>query len=357
MIACSEDLSQPTVPDPIIPRHSGEREVRAATFLVAAGCSPRIGIPHAGDIGLFEAAGHPTPFDCRGVPGASIRSAVARYRDAKSKGISMPAISDGYFIRHWVAEYRCSEWTQKGYLGDVLLGNEEYLDTTCRVVLHFWDEWVPFGSGDDLPIIYPGGGGPFFSPTDPLNRQPTIDTMPDDDHLCDSWAYDTARGTATINYKCLQRLDSDTALKRFIWDSIPTYFKQLNSIQDTLLRRECDSVQTWFTHILAYDDTNTAGKAIIWKGRTDMTMFPADSHLAQTSRDGNRMSPGYIHVDPKVYNKLHSTLGKRVLAEVLWHESIHAVGNQPTHASGAAAAAAGYPNDPYFRSVLGCLRP
>src|SRR5690606_24509527 len=119
----------------------------------------------------------------------------------------------------------------------------------------------------------------FFSPDDPLNREPTIDTMTnDEDHTCDPRVFD-ASGICRVNFEW--RTELDDTLKAVIWDSHAQHLRPLSQIADTLARRECDSLATWFDQVKMWDDTNTIDFDIIWKGRTD-SLTSGPHHDAQS---------------------------------------------------------------------------
>ena len=347
-IACSDipDALQSGLPtvQPL-----GSEEVALRPFLHGAGCTARMGPPRAGDIGVFTGDSLPERYSCQGLTGTQIRAAVEGYRQVRAARSTLASNMTGYMIRHYLGsvEY-CEQITYKTYLGDVLVGVEKVFTGTCYWHHFYWDEWVPYGSGDELPGGSGGGGGPFFSPDDPLNREPTIDTMPEPDHLCESFAFDTAAGRIGLNFKCLTPLD-DT-LKAIIWDSLDQYLRPLNQIADTLARRECNTLRQWFNEVRAWDDTNSIAWPIIYKGRTDSISIGSQPHDAQAAGTGSPGSPVPFHLDPKVIQKVGHIPGRKVLLESLLHEGAHSWGGLE-HDTTTAEAQAGYPNTPYFRSL------
>lgn len=330
---------------------AGAAEVRVQSFMAAAGCTPRIGHPKAGDIGILVDDTIPERYSCNGVKGERIRSAVDAFRQARATRNHMASSLAGYHIRNYLGSTEfCWGTVMKTYVGDILTSMEVVVDGPCFWAHYYWEEWVPYGSGDVIPPggASGGGDGPFFSPDDPLGREPTIDTMPDyDDHTCDSWRFDDTTGVRKMNFKCLTELD-DT-LKAIIWDSLDQYLKPLNQISDTLARRECDSLAHWFREVRTWEDTNSFDRTVIYKGRTDsLTIGP--QHDGQSFNNGAPFIPSAFHIDPKVYTKAGTIPGKKKLLGTLLHEVAHAWGGAD-HDTTTATAAGGYQNYPYFRSL------
>lgn len=349
VVACSDipdDPIQPRLPT-TQPLHS--QDVKLESFLGNVGCVRRSGPPKAGDIGLFTGDSFPERYACKNITGGQIRAAVERFRHTQAVGTELASAMLGYMVRHYLgsAEY-CWQTTFNTYLGDVLIGVEKVFTGPCHWRHYYWDEWVPYGTGDELPAGGGNGGGPFFSPEDPLGRQPTIDTLPEPDHLCESFAYDTLDGKKGLNWKCLTPLD-DT-LKAIIWDSLDQYLRPSNQIADTLARRECQTLRHWFNEVRAWDDTNSIAWPVIYKGRTDSISLGSQPHDAQAAGIGSPGAPIPFHVDPKVTIKIGSVPGKKNLLKSLLHEIAHAWGGVD-HDTTLSEAQAGYPNSPYFRSL------
>lgn len=333
-------------------------EVRLEAYMASAGCRRQTGHAKNGDIGVFTSDSVPEMYTCKGRTGSQIRGAIEAFRGASAAGITLANNETGYFLRHYLgSEEWCVQTTYLTYYGTQLVDIQKVFDGPCEWRYYFWDEWIPYGSGDEIPsggggsaTGVPGGpqgGGPFFSPEDEEHREPTIDTMPDtQDHLCDSFYFDTSSSGAIrkhLNFKCLTKL-SDT-LKAIIWDSLDQYLRPLANISDTLARRECDSIRVWFDEVREWDDTNTIGFTLIWQGRTD-SLTSGNPHDAQSYSLGTKTAPVPFHVDPKIYNKAGSTIGKKETLRAVLHEILHAWANQdhddPPH----------YANYPYFRSLM-----
>lgn len=309
-----------------------------------AGCKSELGHPRYGWVGIQTADGV-LRFDCANVPGSRIRGAVDQYRTVLQERFADrgAAAYSGYMIRHYLWSIRyCDQDVKSYYQGDVLLGQEVSWDEeSCFWVHYFWDEWEPGSTDEEIPGTYPGGGGPFHSPTDDQHRTPTIDTVPSDDHLCEHLDSLKQRHNANCVIS-LSRLDSIR-----IQDSLVVYMRPLYQITDTLARRECDSLQTW---MYAVRDFSRDTFPLVWRGRTDSVKATKQPHDAESADTGSAAGPQTFHIDPKILDKANTPVGKKDLLRAYFHESAHVWGGR-MHSDSQQEVASGYANTPYFRSL------
>lgn len=298
------------------------------------GCRPENGHPRSGAIGIRVPGGEIARFDCTGISGNAIKAGIRDYKDGLARQIDGAAMAlTGYTIRHYLGTIRyCDLITETTYMGGVIIGQEQYWDEdSCVWVHYFWDEWEPGSQNDPIPEPYPGGGGPYYPAPDP--REPTIDTMPDDDdHICD----------IVYDMKCFKELTALDSMR--IADSVDVYLRPLNDIADPSQRAECDTLHQWL------DIARSQMKLYIWRGRTD-TFAPGKSpHDGQSGGLGSPSGPNAFHIDPRVLDGATDAAGKRRLLTTLLHESGHSVGGVE-HSNNLAQAQAGYPNDEFFRTL------
>jgi len=233
------------------------------------------------------------------------------------------------------------------YVGDKYMGTEVSWDEgSCVTVYFFYDEWVPWGTTDDIPPEDPGGGGPFFDVSDSLQREPSIDTLPSRNHLC---PHIDSTGTR-IDRKCAKLLQGlDSAL---VFDSLDIFLRPLPQIADTIARRECDSLRVWWRGVRDYSaDPNYI--PLVYIGATDPVTPGSPEHDAQSAGLGSATDPRTFHIDPKVFVQARlGALGRKRLLISALHESAHAWGGVD-HPDSSHVSAGGYANYPYFRSLHG----
>lgn len=353
VVACAgSDTDTSTLTKDLPGAESVAQTVSLDSHLRTAGCTPVDGRPRYGTIGIFGRDGI-ARFSCTGVTGEAIRGAIRQFREGQPTDIGIAHSLGGYSFRHYLGSRDfCNVTIWSYYSGTQLTGREvEWHESDCFTVSYFWDEWVPGALDEEIPSEYEGGGGPYYSPTDPERRTPTIDTIADLDHTCDG--VDPSNPNKA-NFKCLVFLS--TADSARIYDSVDVYRRPLAQIQDPLQRMECDSLFRWLDDFKEWNRT-TASIPFIYAGRTDSVSAGLPQHNGQSNDLGQIRGwpnsavedpplPQLVHLDPNVLTKASSVFGKRQVLETLLHEAAHAWRGIDHDTSSV-----GYPNDPYFRTL------
>jgi hypothetical protein len=90
---------------------------------------------------------------------------------------------------------------------------------------------------------------------------------------------------------------------------------------------------------------------MIWRGRTDSVNAQGNQHEGQSTGLGTGSAGDEaFHVDPRVLDGATTTFGKRRLLINLLHEPAHTIFGAD-HDTSWAAINAGYPSDPFFRTL------
>ncbi len=342
--------------DPIVPPNGGgvtSYSEALTASLGSVGCVRHEGRIVRGVIGLPGPNGREL-FRCEGVRGDQIRAMVAEAREVIHVVPGLASSTAGYTIRHYLSQEYCVQVTSPIYIDGHLAGWEVHIDEeSCFWVTNYWDEWVPGNNNDPIPSLDPGGGGPFYSPTDPEKRTPTIDTIPNLDHTCDGVGDDNK-----ANFRCLRMLEPDE--RAVIYDSIDVYLRPLSEIADSAQRADCDSMFRWMDNFRQFNDSMTTKWASpwIWAGRTDSVSPGKNEHDAQTNgiAAGEGVSPALMHLDPKLLENMNKPFGRAALLRAMMHESAHAWRglDHPEFdwaVDSDSVDVIGYSRDPFYRTL------
>lgn len=336
-----KSFHSPARPSPRMPWGGG---ALLSARMDEAGCKASVGRPRNGWIGIQTANGI-LRFDCNGITGPRIRGAVNQYRAIlQQRFADQGAFAlGGYIMRHYLGSIRyCDQIVTSTYMGTELIGQEVTWDnSSCKWVDYYWDEWQPGVFDEEIPAPHAGGGGPYYSPTDPEHRTPTIDTMPSPDHLCEH--LDSLKRHQ--NRTCVVPLNPLDSIR--IQDSLLVYLRPLYTIADSLARRECDSLSTWMYGVKAYSRDTFP---LVWRGTSDSVLPTKQPHDAESADTGSAAGPQTFHVDRKILDKANTAAGKKDLLRAVMHESAHVWGTR-VHSDSPQEVASGYANTPYFRSL------
>lgn len=330
-------------PVDVVTRESGPPALRP--FLTEIGCSVRDSAPANGSIGIFTTGGVIQRFDCKGIQGPAIREGLARYHERLNAEARFASSMEGYAIRHYLGSQEfCNNEVTSWWFGNDYMGSETVWDYgSCITVAFFWDEWIPGYGNTEIPEPYPGGGGPFYGPDQPVNKVPRLDTTLVD-HSCDG--VDSTKRLR--NRTCLHPISEKPIDSLRIWDSLWTHLRPLNQISNPTFRAHCDSLRTWFSQALAWHSNNYELYGLINRGATDSIPLGGQQHNAQSNGLGTPSIPQPFHVDPRVLDSANTAAGKRQLLESVMHEVGHAF-KGIDHPQNAAAT--NYSGVPYFEAL------